>query len=172
MTTGGYEAAEARERLETRILEAARAHALAKASQVITRAVAAETKPLILMSPGTPHPSDPGWADFWARLEADRERLRRLSPADLIAQCIASDPVSQHTLEQVAVRVRETGIRDDSSPLLVLLVVLIWLIAVGFPMVQAELPGKAQEIAINEVATVGLALAITWRVFDKRNKSR
>ena len=68
-------------------------------------------------------------------------------------------------------RVRETGVRDDSSSMLLLLVVLMWLIAVGFPMVQAELPGKAQEIAINEVATVGLALAITWRVLDK-HKSR
>lgn len=53
---------------------------------------------------------------------------------------------------------------------MLLLVVLMWLIVVGFPMVQFELPGNAQEIVINEVATVGLALAITWRVLDKRDK--
>lgn len=160
MTMGGYEAAEARERLTTRILEAARARALAKASQVITTAAAAETKPLVLMIPGTPFPSDPGWADFWARFYS----------ADLIARSIASDPASQHALEQVAASIRETGVRDDSSPMLLLLVVLMWLIAVGLPVVQAELPGNVQGIAINEVTTVGLALAITWRIRDKRNK--
>jgi hypothetical protein len=149
------------------ILESARARALAKASQVITTAVADKTEPLILKAPGRVFPGEPGWAAYCAEVE----RFRGLSHADLIAQHIASDPASQHALEQMAVRVRETGVRDDSSPMLLLLVVLVWLIAVGFPMVQAELPGKAQGIAINEVATVALALAITWRVLDKRNKS-
>jgi hypothetical protein len=171
MTTGGYEAAEAGARtraiMERAIMESARAHALAKASQVITTAAADETEPLVLMAPGRLLATDPRWADYLA----DVERIRGLSPADLIAQRIESDPASQHALEQMAVRVRETGVRDDSSPMLLLLVVLVWLIAVGFPMVQAELPGKAQGIAVNEVATVALALAITWRVLDKRNKS-
>jgi hypothetical protein len=168
MITGDHEAAEARERLRTRILDAARTRALAKASQVIETAAAGKTKPLVLIAPGHYLPSDPIWAFYWA---AQEERALGLSPAAVIAQRIASDPASQRTLEQVAVRVRETGVKDDSSPMLLLLVVLMWLIAVGFPMVQAELPDKAQGIAINEVATVALALAITWRVLDKRNKS-
>lgn len=174
MTTGGYEAAEDQERLRITILEAARARTLAKASQVATAAAIKKGKPLILMAPGRYPPSHPMWdlyrANQWSWW-VDYANMLGFTPAAVVAQGVASDPASQQALEQVAVRVRETGVRGDSSQMLLLLVVLIWLIAVGFPMVQAELPGKAQEIAINEVATVGLALAITWRVLDKRNKN-
>jgi hypothetical protein len=127
-----------------------------------------------------PGPTAPGRYWMSDAVFAERSKLRTgpLPPhppvaydAVIIAERIASDPASQQALEQAAVRVRKTGVRDDSSPMLLLLVVILWLIAVGLPVIQAELPGKAQGIGTNEVATVGLALAITWRVLDKRKKS-
>jgi len=71
-------------------MESARARALAKASQVITTAAADETEPLVLMAPGRLLATDPRWADYLA----DVERIRGLSPADLIAQRIESDPAT------------------------------------------------------------------------------
>jgi hypothetical protein len=65
-------------------------------------------------------------------------------PAAIIGQGIASDPASRQALEQAAVSASKTGVRGDSSPVLLLLVVLMWLIAVGLPVFQAELPGKAE----------------------------
>jgi hypothetical protein len=121
-------------------------------------------------------PTAPGSTIHCEQRLADQNELKRLLtmpdpppsyPITAIAQGIASDPASQQALDQAAAHVRKMGVRDNNS-LMLLLIVLTWLIAVGFPIVQVELSGHAQEIAINEVATVGLALAITWRVIDKR----
>jgi hypothetical protein len=162
------------------LMESARARA--RAEQQGTTAQAAAVARALMESARARAPAEQGLTapgSNWSLEQrlADQSELKRLLamshpppsyPATVIAQGIASDPASQQALEQAAVHVRKMGVRDNNS--LMLLIVLMWLIAVGFPMVQVELSGNAQEIAINEVATVGLALAITWRVIDKRDK--
>jgi hypothetical protein len=75
--------------------------------------------------------------------------------------------VAAGVVEHVAVEIRKKpGIAGLSTAQL-LLVVLTWLVAIGFPMAEAELPVKQQTIAINEAADVGLALAVV----DKIKKS-
>jgi hypothetical protein len=75
--------------------------------------------------------------------------------------------VAVSVVEHVAVEIRKKpGIAGLSTAQL-LLVVLTWLVPIGFPIAEAELPVKHQTIAINEAADVGLALAVV----DKIKKS-
>lgn len=85
------------------------------------------------------------------------------------AVAIAADPEITENLEKASNTIRSGGV-EGTSPGLLLLLVLTWLIAVVLPVAQAELPETGQVIATNEIAMVGLALAITWRLLDTRGK--
>jgi hypothetical protein len=91
--------------------------------------------------------------------------------AEAIDQAVAVsvDPEITEGLEKASNTILRVGVAG-MSPGLLLLLVLTWLIAVGLPVAQAELPEAGQIVATNEVATVGLALAITWRLLDTRGK--
>lgn len=98
-----------------------------------------------------------------------RQHLRglraTLDPNSLEAR--AKTTVAADVVEHVAAEIRKKpGIAGLSTAQL-LLIVLTWLVAIGFPMVEAEIPVKQQIIAANEVADLGLALAVV----DKIKKS-
>jgi hypothetical protein len=52
----------------------------------------------------------------------------------------------------------------------VLVLVLVWLFTFGLPAAQLVLPPKAQSVLTNDYATFAIALAITWRILDKRER--
>jgi hypothetical protein len=53
---------------------------------------------------------------------------------------------------------------------LILLIALTWLLAIGTPVVETQMPVPGQAVVSNEIATVALALGVTWRAIDKRKK--
>jgi hypothetical protein len=85
------------------------------------------------------------------------------------AIAIAADPEITEGLEKTSAKVGRAGVVGMSSGM-ILLLVFIWLAAVGLPIAQAELPATGQDVATNEIATIALALAVTWRILDKRAK--
>lgn len=84
------------------------------------------------------------------------------------AQDILSSPASTKALEQMSGRLRKTGV-TRLSPGVLLIMVVMWLIAVGLPAVETALPPRDQSLITNELATIGLALAIT-DLISKRKK--
>jgi hypothetical protein len=91
--------------------------------------------------------------------------------AEVVDQAIAIAADSEITegVEKASAKLGRAGL-IGMSPGMMLLLVFIWLTAVGLPVAQAELPAAGQSVATNEIATVGLALAVTWRVLDERDK--
>jgi predicted transcriptional regulator len=118
-----------------------------------------------------------GWADEFIEGLSWFERGRVLSTElrqHLLGLRVALDinppearartAVAAGVVEHVAVEIRKKpGIAGLSTAQL-LLIVLTWLVAIGFPMAEAELPVKQQTIAINEAADLGLALAIVDKI--------
>jgi hypothetical protein len=51
---------------------------------------------------------------------------------------------------------------------LTLFIALVWLLAIGLPLAEAELSAGQQVVVTNEFATAALALAVTWRLIDDR----
>ena len=51
-----------------------------------------------------------------------------------------------------------------------MVLVLVWLLTFGLPAAQQVLPAKAQSVLTNDYATFAIALAITWRILDKRER--
>lgn len=76
-------------------------------------------------------------------------------------------PFLPAVVESVAVEIRKTPGAAGLSRAQLLLVVLTWLMAMGIPLAEAELPVRDQTIAVNEIANVGVALAVV----DKIKKS-
>jgi hypothetical protein len=90
-------------------------------------------------------------------------------PAEAVVQAvsIAADPEKTEDLERASAKIRSAGV-VGMSPGMLLLFVFMWLVALGVPVAQAELPTMDQAVGTNEMATVALALALTWRIIDKR----
>ena len=51
-----------------------------------------------------------------------------------------------------------------------LILALTWLLAVTFPVAETQLPTTEQTVITYELATVAIALAVTWRAIDRRKK--
>jgi hypothetical protein len=51
-----------------------------------------------------------------------------------------------------------------------ILMIALWLVAIGIPVAETMLPLSQQAVITNEVATVALALAVTWRVIDSHKE--
>lgn len=51
-----------------------------------------------------------------------------------------------------------------------LALVLVWLLAFFLPVIGHLLPPKVQSVLTDEYATLALALGITWRMLDQRNR--
>lgn len=70
-------------------------------------------------------------------------------------------------LNRLAAKAKRVGI-NRLSPAQILVLVLIWLLVIGIPIIQQELPRDAQSIVVDEVGTIGAGLAITQMIIDKR----
>ena len=68
-------------------------------------------------------------------------------------------------LDEVFSNIRRADLAKLSRVQLLLLV-LTWLIALGLPLAQLELPEVGQTLINSEVATVALALVITDKLKD------
>ncbi len=53
---------------------------------------------------------------------------------------------------------------------LIFFLALTWLLAIGLPVVETQFSVTEQAVMTNELATVGIALAVTWRAIDKRKQ--
>jgi hypothetical protein len=82
------------------------------------------------------------------------------------AKQIADNPTAEKTIEEASQQLRRAGV-PRMRPRTVLAGILLWLAAIGGPVAAVEAPASAQEILAGEYATVGTALAITWRVLDQ-----
>jgi hypothetical protein len=87
-----------------------------------------------------------------------------------VAKEIAGNPAADETVEEASQQLRRAGIRR-MQPRTVLAIVLVWLAALGGPVAAVEAPATAQAIINSEVATIGTALAITWRALDRSRDS-
>jgi hypothetical protein len=84
---------------------------------------------------------------------------------------IADNPAAEETIEEASQQLRRAGVRK-MRPRTVLAIVLMWLAAIGAPVAAVEAPAAAQSIMASEYATVGTALAITWRALDQRRDTK
>ena len=56
------------------------------------------------------------------------------------------------------------------TPVQLLIVVLVWLLAFGTPLIQQTLPPEAQSVVSGDIGTAGLALAITTLIIQQRKR--
>lgn len=91
--------------------------------------------------------------------------------ATTLARQIAADPRNAAVLDQVSSTVRRAG-AADLSPGVLLLVVLVYLIAIGLPATLPELPAGVQTVVLGELASVGLALAVTGLLIPSLRAAR
>ena len=91
--------------------------------------------------------------------------LSRVEPGQAIALArqIAADPENAAILDKVSGTVGRAG-AAGLGPGVLLLIVLVYLIAIGLPAALPELPAGVRTVALGELASAGLALAVTgWR---------
>jgi hypothetical protein len=56
------------------------------------------------------------------------------------------------------------------TPVQLLIVVLVWLLAFGTSLIQQTLPPEAQSVVSGDIGTAGLALAITTLIIQQRRR--
>lgn len=95
-----------------------------------------------------------------------------------LSQPQAAGPVVRVTeLKAVAVLTDEPAPSPEAgaprtgnlTPVAVLLLALVWLVAIGLPVAQVKLPADMQVIIADELATIGLALVVTDRIRKKKD---
>jgi hypothetical protein len=88
--------------------------------------------------------------------------LSRVEPgrAIALARQIAAGPENAAILDKVSGTVRRAG-AAGLGPGVLLLIVLVYLIAIGLPAALPELPAGVRTVALGELASAGLALAVT-----------
>ena len=86
---------------------------------------------------------------------------------DLVDRLTAHLPIaSQDTTDETQARSpRVTAVRKYR-----LILALAWLLAVAFPVAETQLPMTEQTLITYELATVTIALALTWRAIDGHKK--
>jgi hypothetical protein len=70
-------------------------------------------------------------------------------------------------IDELSVKVSQEGIAGLSTTQLLVLV-LVWLLTIGAPVVQLALPPEAQTAVSNEYATLGIAITITLLIVQNR----
>jgi hypothetical protein len=102
--------------------------------------------------------------------ELRKELVRLMTPAGAIevavdfARDLLADPRNETVIEVAASGAASTS---GLSPSALFIIILVWLVALGLPLTEAKLSVRDQGVVTNELATVGLALAATWRALDK-----
>jgi hypothetical protein len=91
------------------------------------------------------------------------------SDAPMLKLLITHDePIGLNAPKDPALATSETDVAGTRR--LTFLIVLTWLLAIGLPLVESQLPVDEQTVITNELATVAIALAVTWRAIDKRKE--
>jgi hypothetical protein len=90
-----------------------------------------------------------------------------VAKASAVAEAIAESPSASKVATEVADKIRSPSTEGLGRGALLLLVI-IWLVAVGLPFRVSELKPRDQTVISNELATVGLAIAVTDKL-KKRN---
>jgi hypothetical protein len=93
------------------------------------------------------------------------------APAEVITgtSIVPEELITSSAVESVD-SLLDTASRDGVaklSPLQILILALTWLLLVGIPVIQTQLPLEAQSIVTSEVGTVGLGIAITAIIMQK-----
>jgi hypothetical protein len=102
--------------------------------------------------------------------ELRKELVRLMTPAGTVevavdfARNLLADPRNEKVIEAAASGAASTG---GLSPSALLIIILAWLVALGLPLAEAGLSARDQGVVTSELATIGLALAATWRALDK-----
>jgi hypothetical protein len=88
--------------------------------------------------------------------------LARTSAAEskIVAEKVAADPENLPALRKTAADLRKAGVSSRTKKE-TLLSVVTWMVLLGFPAAIPMVPATDQGIVVNEIATVGLAIAIT-----------
>jgi hypothetical protein len=88
--------------------------------------------------------------------------LARTSAAEsnAVAEKVAADPENMPALRKTAADLRKAGVSSRTRKE-TLLTVVTWLVMLGLPAAIPMVPASDQGTIVNEVATVGLAIAIT-----------
>lgn len=73
----------------------------------------------------------------------------------------------RRSLETALEKASRDGIASIGTAQLVLLL-LVWLVAIGLPMVQQALPPEGQTVLNNEYGTIGIAVALTLVLLQKQ----
>jgi hypothetical protein len=71
-------------------------------------------------------------------------------------------------VSKLAAKATRIGI-NRLSPAQILGIVLVWLLLVGLPVIQQELPSEARAIVSGEIGTIALGVAIT-QIITKRDE--
>ncbi|HEY5985244.1 MAG TPA: hypothetical protein VIV12_02510 [Streptosporangiaceae bacterium] len=87
--------------------------------------------------------------------------------ADMITLSDGASVLPLEGIGELSARASRNGI-TGLSPIQVLTLVLVWLLAVSVPVVQQELPPEAQAIVSNENGMISLALAITLVIVSRK----
>jgi hypothetical protein len=110
--------------------------------------------------------------DMWETIirTADREgRLALLLSS--IEEILQGTKVRNVALKNWAAKIqRETGQQHLTIDRMLLLIVVIRVLALVMPEAQLRLPPETQTVLNTLYATVGLALALTWRMRDNRKR--
>jgi len=79
------------------------------------------------------------------------------------------EELSVQRIDELSAKAKKDGIGGLSTKQ-VLVLVLLWLLTIGAPVVQVALPPEAQTVVSNEYATLGLGIAITLVIVQNRNR--
>jgi hypothetical protein len=79
------------------------------------------------------------------------------------------DSVRPENLSRALTKATNEGIAG-LTPVQLLIVVLVWLMAFGMPLIQETLPPDAQQVVTGDIGTAGLALAITTLIIQQRRR--
>jgi hypothetical protein len=92
---------------------------------------------------------------------------RAVLDADTITLSESASVLRLVGIGELATKASRSGIAGLSTAQ-VLVLVLLWLLAIGAPVVQKELPPEAQALLSNEYGTIGIAIALTLVVFNRQ----
>lgn len=95
------------------------------------------------------------------------EIISRIEPerAIALARQIVAEPQNADALDKVSSTMQRAGVAGQ-SPGLLLIIVLVFLIAIGLPVALPELPASVQTVAMGEMGSVSLALAVVGLLKD------
>lgn len=103
------------------------------------------------------------WRDMSALMEEAASLISRAEDSEIVADAavgIVASPNNAQALDKASSSLRKTGL-TSRNPGLLLVLVLIWLLALGLPIALPDLPASDQTRILGELGTVAIAIALT-----------